>query len=351
MAIRIGRLRAVGFAKRGTPPTTPVNAGTFISPTQFIRFMPPHAWFPAIQLLESPAISGQRELPQKAVKGPGTIGGLKTNQELEPTDVFGHQLTAAFGQDTVTGDGIASAHAHNFECLDSAQLPTYDFWHDEGDKQWGFAAMMAHKWDLILEKAAIARQEMEWTGLYHVDALALAPVISIPAPRPLPFAVVDVTLGGALVTNLSSAHLTVENAVEADHTLRSDTNFPSRIWTTHQQVGATWEQFFEDATEYNKFLNAASPSAATPTSLLVTLTSPETFVEGALPATAFKYSFMMGSLYYLTAEVQLPAGVIKMTATARALQSSGTIGAGGNAYAYTNRSLVGQFINGVAAAY
>src|SRR5690349_23210433 len=105
MAIQIGRLRPVGFAKRGAAPTGPVLAGAFTAPTQFLRFLPPWAWYPAIPLLESPAISAAREIPIKVAKGAAVIAGLKSNVELEPTDVFGNLFTAAFGQDTVTGDG------------------------------------------------------------------------------------------------------------------------------------------------------------------------------------------------------------------------------------------------------
>jgi hypothetical protein len=107
--------------------------------------------------------------------------------------------------------------------------------------------------------------------------------------------------------------------------------------------------FFEDAVEYNKFLAVASPSAATETSLEVDITSPETFTDGVLAA--YKFLFKIGRMVYRTAEVPLPAGVVKMTATGLALPYTGSIGAGGNIYAYTAKSLVAQFINGVTPAY
>jgi hypothetical protein len=349
MAIRVGRLQPVGFVKRGAAPTVPVTPGTFITPTQFPRWLPDWNWYPEITLLESPAISAVRELPVKAVKGPASLEGFKLNAELEPTDVFGNLFMAGFGSDTVTGDGIASVRAHNFEALQSAQLPTYDWWHEEGDKEFGFGGMMCSKWDLFMPAKEMVRLEEEWVGLYHVDGLALSPVLSYPAQRPLTFAQIDVTLGGVLVTNLTMAHLSVENAAVADHTLRSDTNFANRMWTEHFLATAEFDTFFEDATEYNKFLAASSPSTPTPTSLDVVVTSAETFTDG--PTQAYIYRFKIVTLDYRTAEVPLPSGVIKGKFTGVALPGSGTIGSGGNAYAFTNRSLVARLENGVAAAY
>jgi len=351
MAIRIGRLTKVGYAKRGAAPTDPVTAGTFIPPVQWVRFIPPWGWYPSIPLLESPSISGQRELPTKAVKGPATVSALKANQELEPSKACGQLMLAAFGQDTVTGDGLASAHAHNFDVLESAQLPTFDWWHTEGDKQFGFGGMMCGKWDLVGTKGEVIRQETEWTGINHVDGLALTPASSYSALRPLTFATVDAKLGGSLVTNLQTGHITLDNAVNADHVLRSDTNFPGRVWTESALATGTLEMFFEDSVEYNKFLAVSSPSLPTASSLEMTITSPETFVEGLLPATAFKHIALMGKFLYRTAEIQLPTGVVKMTATGVALPYTGTVGAGGNAYAFTDKQLVVQFINGDAVAY
>ena len=347
MAIRVGRLRTVAFAKRGTPPTSPPVGIT--APTEYVRFLPPWGWFPSITPLESPAILAAREIPLKAVKGPATITNLKASLELEPSPAIANLLMGGFGKDTVTGGGVTEAHAHNFEALESAQLPTYDFWHDEGDLQYGFAGMMNNKTELVMTKAAICRLDQEWTGLYFVPALALTPSLTPSPQRPLPFACVDATLGGTLVTGLSMAHLTIENAVNADHTLRSDTNYPSRIWSEHQLVTATLEMFFEDAVEYNKFLASSSPSALTETSLELDVKSPETFTDGVL--TPYKFLFKIGKMVYRSIETPLPAGVVKMTAVGLALPFTGSIGAGGNSYAYTSKSLVAQFINGITPAY
>jgi len=352
MATQIGRLRTVGFAKRGTTiPTVPIVSGTFLPPDNFVRFLPPWAWYPAQPPLESAAISARRELPIKAVKGPGTVGPFKSNSQLEPTDVFGHLHLAGFGLDTLTGDGIADPHAHNFEVLESAVLPTYDYWHDEGDKQFGFAAMMANKFDLIMPKAEVVRLETEWIGLYYVDALALTPTVVYPAQRPLSFAQVDVSLGGTASKVVSNAQITLTNAVVADATLRSDSNFPARVWTEHALVECNWEMFFEDAVEYNKFLAYADPATPTPSSFRAKISSSETFIEGALPPTKYSFDYLIGNLVYRTAEVELPSGVIKVKFTAVGLPFSGTIGAGGNAYIFTDRNMVAQFINGNPVLY
>lgn len=350
MAIQVGRLRPVGFAKRGAVPSSVIVAGTFTSPTHFLRYLPPWTWYPTQPPLESPAHSGVREMPVKAVKGPMNLNALKLNAELEPTPAFGHLHMAAFGQDTVTGDGLAAPSAHNFDALESAQLPVYDFWHHDGNAQMGFAAMMAGKFDLIAEFKQILRTEMEWTGLFYVDALALSPVQSYSALRPLPFATMDITLGGSLVTGLRTARISVDNGVVADHSLRSDTNQPTRIWTEKHEVSASVEAYYEDATEYNKFLAMSSPSAPSESSLLMVSTSPETFTEGLLTQ-SYVWRYLMPRLVYRTAEKQLPSGVVVITLEAVALPGSSSIGSGGNAYAFTNKSLVAQFVNGVATPF
>lgn len=351
MAIQVGRLRPVGFAKRGAVPSSVIVAGTFTSPDQWLRYLPPWAWYPTQPPLESPAHSGIREMPTRAVKGPMNLNALKSNAELEPTSVFGNLHMAAFGTDSVTGNGTTSAHAHNFHSLQEAQLPVYDFWHNDGVVQMGFAAMMCGKWDLIAEYKQIVRLEQEWTGLFYVDALALTPTQSYSALRPLPFSTVDVALAGSTVRTQRTVRLSVDNGVVADHSLRSDTNQPTRIWTEKQEVSAALEAYYEDATEYNKFLAMSSPSAPTYSDLLVTITSPETFTEGSITE-ALTWRYQLPRIVYRTAEKQLPSGVVLVSFEAVALPTTGSIGSGGNAYTYTDpKALVVQFVNGSATSF
>ena len=350
MAIRVGRLVRVGFAKRGAVPSAPPATGDFTTPTLAVRFLPPHSFFPTITPLESAAIDGLRELPSKVTKGPGTIEGFKVNHELEPSDVLANMLMAVFGLDTVTGDGAAAPHAHNFSSLQASQLPTYDWWHDEGDKQFGFAGMMASRADLIVNKAETIRLETEWHGLFPVEQLLINPTLTTPTVRPLVWAQVAASLAGSQVYNLGMVQVTIDNAVGSEHTLRSDTEFKSAIWVPQINAVASFEQFFENTVEYDKYRNAADPASFVDSSLELLITSVETFTEGALTQ-PFVFRVKMGATNYRTFEVPMPDGVIKASATLVGKKHTGTIGAGGNAHAYTNRAVVIQFVNGVVAPY
>jgi len=344
------------MAKRGAVPASLITASGFTQPTHRVRYLPPLNWNPAIHLLESPAINGARELPTKSVKGASEIVGKKLNQELEPSDVQGHLHMAAFGQDTVIGDGatVGAPHAHNFEVLQQPQLPVYDFYYPEGDKQFGFAAMMCKKWELMIAKKEVTKVDMEWDGLYFVDDLTYDPLaidLTESTVRPLPFAVTDTYLGGSLVTNLQKVNLILENSVQTDHALRSDTNQASQIWCAEAKASGSLDQYFTDKTEYDKFLAMSSPSTPTPSDLKVVLTSDETFDEGSLTGIKYRFIYQMPLIKYRTAEIQLPQGVVLGTFTFVCEPDDGEIGESGDAYTFHNRSLVCQFRNGVAAAY
>ncbi len=89
----VGQLRAAGLAKEQT-------VGTLVTPpTEFIPYIAPDSFFPAIALLESTAI---RSLPDKvylAMQGPGEVKGLKLKWEAEPENI-GNLLMGTFGTDT-----------------------------------------------------------------------------------------------------------------------------------------------------------------------------------------------------------------------------------------------------------
>lgn len=351
MAITIGRLQQMGMAKRGTIPTVPITTGTFIFPTDRVRYVPPLAWDQKIGVLASEAISAQAELPTKAVKGAATLNGLKLVTEVEPSNVLGHQLMALFGTDTVRGTGGAgAAHTHNFERLDSALLPVYDFWLQKTNKQFGFAAMMANKGDIFYNKGEKLRMEVEWHGLYYVDGLAISPTGDYPTVQPGMFAQMEVKIAGSKVLNVGEMHFEINNQVVADHTLRDDTNQASFIWSEGQEVNADAAWYFEDATEYNKFLNVASLSQLDQTSSLrATFTSANTEPE---QAGNMKLEVLLPKIFYKMAEIQLPTGIVKVAAQIGTIPSTGTVGSGGGAYTNTtSRLAIAQFLNGVVTAF
>ena len=352
MGITIGRLQKFGVAKRGTTlPTVPIVAGTFTPPTQMIRFTPPLDWDPTINVLPSEAISGQRELPTKAVKGASELKGKKITSEVEPSDWLGIQLMAAFGSDTSSGDGAAAAHAHNFQSLDSPALPVYDFWMTKTNKQFGFAAMMCAKFDLNYNKGERLKFETEWDGLYYVDGLALAPTGVFPTTQPITFAQTQAWFAGAQVLNVSQAHISVVNHVVADHFLRDDTNQASMVWSEGQEVNFDAEFLFENTTEYDKFLNASSPSELETSSLELVFTSADTYTEGALTE-PFMLRVLLPKTFYKKAVTTLATGVVKVKVEGGTLPLAATIGSGSNAYTSTAARLaLAQYVNGSSVAY
>jgi len=355
MALNVGRLRPVGFAKRGAVPGAVIVPGTFISPTLFPRYVPPWNWNPDQPPLESPAHSAQRENPVKADKGPASLNGKKLTCELEPTDVFGNLFTAGLGLDTVTGDGTTVVHAHNFESLDQPQLPVYDFWDSGGTapagQQNGFAAMMMHALEFQMNKGLWIVLDTEWNGLYRIDDLALSPVVAYDAERPLHFAQSQFWLDDVQQDDNQVFTMRVENAVMADHVNRDDTNFPFHIWSEQQLVSGTMETILTDVAEYNKFL-AAGVTTLQYTKMEARVTSGETFIEGGLPPEAYKFRVQVPSAFYRTGEIQYPTGVIRAVMAYGAIPATGSIGAGGNAYTWTTpRSAVVHFVNGVVAPY
>lgn len=91
----IGQLRAAGLAKESV-------VGTLVTPpTEFIPYIAPDAFMPAIELLESTAIRSNPNRLYKASQGPGEVKGMKLKWEAEPENI-GNLLMGCFGTDTVT---------------------------------------------------------------------------------------------------------------------------------------------------------------------------------------------------------------------------------------------------------
>ncbi len=349
----IGRLRPAGFAKRGLiVPTVPIVAGTFIVPDQFPRYLPPWAWSLSQPPLESPAHSAQRETPVKVVTGPSSINGKKLTVEIEPTDVFGHLCLAGFGQDTVTGDGVADVSCHNFESLDAAVLPLYDVWDNGGaapaGQQNGYAACMMDKWEFQMKKGEMHVVDTTWNGMFYVPDLALSPAVVYSPLRPLAWNQTEFLLDDVVQTDAQVFVATIENQVVADHVFRDDTNDPMQIWSEGQLPSTAFETILTDVAEINKF----RANVMGFTKIEARITSAETFVEGVLPPEAYAIHVQMPRMFYRTGEVQYPTGVIRAVYTGSGEPLVGTIGSGGNAYTWTTpRSMVVHFINGVPAAY
>lgn len=350
--VLIGRLRAVGFAKRGAVPTSPIVAGTFTAPTVFPRYLPPFDWNPEAPPLESEAIDGNVAMPTQVAPGPASLNGKKINAYLQPNDAIANFMMAALGVDNITGDGVSDAHAHTFTRLQAAQLPVYDVWADGGTaplgQQMGFAGMMENALDLFWNKAELSRVETEWNGMYYVPSLALSPSVVHGGARPLSFATIEVDINqDGVELDAQVVHIKIDNKVVADHVLRGDTTYASQIWSEGMAVNLDIETILTDVEQYNVFLN----QSVTPQLLFMKVTAQETFVEGALPAEAYKFYVSVPQYFYRTAQVTFPTGVVRAVFTGGALRGDATIGEGGNNFSLVDEPIGIQYVNGIATPY
>jgi hypothetical protein len=90
-----GILGEAGLAKESV-------LGTFVAPTNYIRFLPPFQFSDDITLLESKGVSGIPDMVTKVAQGPAELKSGKVKWEVEPEGGTGEHLMAAFGSDTPT---------------------------------------------------------------------------------------------------------------------------------------------------------------------------------------------------------------------------------------------------------
>ena len=333
-----------------------MGAGTFIPPTVFPRYLPPFDWNPERPPLESEAVDGFAELPSQVAGGPSSLNGKKINAYLQPNDAIGTFLMAGLGTDTVTGDGIADAHAHAFTRAQVAQLPTYDIWADGGTapvgQQAGFAVMMQNALDLFFNKAELSRVETEWNGLYYVPGLALSPAITRGGARPLSFATLELDID-ALGTQLDVqvAHIKLDNKVIAEHVLMGDSTYPRHIWTEGMEVTFDLETILTDVTQYNEFLNHSQQQVVITRKLALKVTAQEQFTELLLAPESYKFYVVLPEAFYRTAIMTFPTGVVRVVFTGGAVRGDAALGEGGNAYAMVGQSIGIQYVNGIVTPY
>lgn len=90
--MEVGRLRSLGLAREAT-------LGTWITPTKFLRFIPPDSFYPKITPLIEKGIGSLPDVNLKQTPGPATLDGMKFKMEVEAENI-GEILDALFGLDT-----------------------------------------------------------------------------------------------------------------------------------------------------------------------------------------------------------------------------------------------------------
>jgi hypothetical protein len=303
----VGILRTAGLAKE------PAVGTLTVPPTTFVPYIPPDGFSTAITLLES---AGIRALPDKTVKatqGPAAITGAKIKTELEPENT-GPIFMGAFGVDTKTGSA-PSGYTHTFTRLANAQLPTYTWWFDRGANYPQFTGCMVNKLDVELKAKEFVTIESEWVALgYDGSGITHSPTYS-PA-KSFVFNEAVVLVDTVNIKNYDNLKISIDNMVKADHAI-SGSIYPAKIYSEGFQVTLSGDLFFEDTTQYAKFL------AGTYASFNITLTSSED-ITGATPGTKYSLAFDMPNLKYMTFPLINPVGVLKISFTARLIFDTGT---------------------------
>lgn len=88
----IGELGACGIAKES-------QLGTFVAPTEFLRFVPPFDFSTDITPIIGQGVQGIPDINKKWAQGPAQLKSGKLKLEVEPENL-GNTLMAAFGTDT-----------------------------------------------------------------------------------------------------------------------------------------------------------------------------------------------------------------------------------------------------------
>lgn len=299
MAINVSRLRAAGLAKESV-------LGTVITtPTRFMNIIPPDSFTPQIEPLPSKGIEAIADMYPKITQGPATLKGMKVKFEAEPENI-GEVLEALFGQDAKTGPTDVSAYTHTYIRKQVAQLDTYTWWFDKKPKYQLIGGAMLNKLDLDIKAKGLVECDTEWEGIVYDDSDGVAQSTSFSRLKPFTFAQTVISVDGSPVVGYDNFKLSINNMVKADHVL-TNSIYPQKIYAEGFDVQMSADLFFEDTTQYQKFL------AGTTAHFHVVITSGE-----IIPGSSTHYSLTLDLplVYYKTAPIYIPSsGPLKIPFT------------------------------------
>lgn len=309
MAINVSRLRAAGLAKEDTLGTVKTT------PTRYINIIPPDSFTPAIEPLPSKGIEALADMYPKITQGPATLNGMKVKFEAEPENI-GEILEAVFGQDSKSGP-TDSAYTHVFTRKQVAQLDSYTWWFDKNPKYQLIGGCMLDQFDLDLKAKGLAEVDTTWVGIVYDDTDGTSKSPSFSNLKPFTFAQVVVTVDGSPVVGYDNLKISMKNMVKADHVL-TNSIYPQKIYSEGFEVQISAELFFEDTTQYQKFL------AGSTAHFNIAMTSGEIISSGS---THYSLAFDLPLVYYKTAPIYIPAnGPLKIPFTGLAKYSpSGSV--------------------------
>jgi len=298
MTVAVGRLRSMGLAKEST-------LGTIIqTPTRYLNFIPPDSFFPSIEPLPSKGIEALADMFPKITPGPATLNGMKLKLEMEPENI-GEILQALTGLDTKTGPTDTTAYTHTFARQAVGILPTYSFWFDKNPKYPLFGGCMLSKMDISAKAKGIVELDTEWDGIAYDDSDGTSKSPTYSALVPFCFQNVTVNIDGSPVVGYDNLKISFNNMVKADHVLESTDAYPKKIYSEGYEVQVSADLFFEDTTQYAKFI------AGTTAHFNIVFTSPQ-LITGAA-STKYSLTVDLPLVYYKSANLTIPTnGVLKV---------------------------------------
>lgn len=306
MAPYIGILRAAGLAKETT-------VGTLVTPpTAYVPYIPPDGFSPDIMVLESKGIFSKPDAVYKATQGPGHVKG-KIKVELEPENC-GDILMGAFGADAVSGSAGAG-YAHLMTRLANAQLPSYSWWLDRGAAYAQFVGCMVNKLDIEIKAKEFVTLAAEYVGLAY-DATGSSKSPSYSTLHPFRFHQAAINVDSSPVLGYDNLKISVDNKVKAEHAL-SGSIYTSKIWSEGMRVTISADLYFEDATQYNKFL------AGTSAAFNIVITSDQD-IPSSTPGTKAKLTLDLPTVLYTAAPLYGPTGVLKVPFAGVAVYNTGS---------------------------
>ncbi len=298
----VGQLRAAGLAKETT-------VGTLVTPpTRFLPLILPESFFPSIALLEDNGIRAIPDMVYKADQGPGSVHGMKAKIRLEPENCC-EIFMGTMGVDTTTGSA-PNGYTHTFTRIANAQLPSYSWWVDKGQKFPQFTGCMVNKLDLTAKAGAYIELDSDWTGLKYDDT-GTSKSPSYSALSPLKWNQMVVTVDGSGSLNYDNVKISFDNMVEAVPGLNSSI-YPAKIYSKGFAVSVSMDFFVEDAVQYAKFL------AGTSASLNFVITSTQD-IAGATGGTKHTITIDIPTAKYTAAPYPIVQGILKVNFAAKAI--------------------------------
>lgn len=198
---------------------------------------------------------------------------------------------------------------HQFIPQNISALPTYTWWFDKALKYPLFAASMLNKFDLTVKAKAIVEADVEFVGRVYDDIDGTSQATTFSKLPPFVWSNAVLNIDGAVKPGYDNFKASLGNQVKADHAL-SNSIWPYVNYSEGFTPEISAELFFEDTTQYQKFL------AGTTAHVNVTLT----FVY---LGTTYQLIIDIPNWYYKSANLTIPSnGPLKIPFTGMAEYNS-----------------------------